>query len=211
MSSSDSAPWPSSGTDAEEVPGDEEGWATPSFGVLPWLRSAVWAVAWEVDEVASAAAVASEAAGAAASVEGVRAVTGSTKRLTRHQHRRIVRSVEEAERTTGLQFCVYLGPTTDDPRAHAEALFVEAGLHTRPAILLLVSPEARRVELVTSAEVRDRVSDQTCANAIAEMTRFFARSDVAGGIVAGTHMLQTAIGTASADPSLAAFPDIIEG
>ena len=155
--------------------------------------------------------MASEAAGAAASVEGVRAVTGSTKRLTRHQHRRIVRSVEEAERTTGLQFCVYLGPTSDDPRSHAEGLFEKAGLHTRPAILLLVSPEARRVELVTSAEVRDRVSDETCANAIAEMTRFFARSDIAGGIVVGTHMLQTAAGTSSADPSLATFPDIIEG
>ena len=141
----------------------------------------------------------------------MRAVTGSTKRLTRHQHRRIVRSVEEAERTTGLQFCVYLGPTNDDPRGHAEALFEKAGLHTRPAILLLVSPEARRVELVTSAEVRERVSDQTCANAIAEMTRFFAKSDVAGGIVAGTQMIQSAIGPISSDRPFAAFPDIIEG
>ena len=144
-------------------------------------------------------------------MEGVRAVTGSTKRLTRNQHRRIARSVEEAERATGLQFCVYLGPTSDDPRAHAEALFEKAGLHTRPAILLLVSPEARRVELVTSPEVRERVSDQTCATAIVEMTRFCAKSDIAGGILAGTHMLQTAIGTAYADPTLATFPDIIEG
>ena len=119
--------------------------------------------------------------------------------------------MEDAERTTGLQFCVYLGPTSHDPRGHAEALFEKAGLHTLPAILLLVSPEARRVELVTSAEVRDRVSDETCANAIAEMTRFFAKSDIAGGIVAGTHMLQAAIGTASARSSIATFPDIIEG
>lgn len=137
-------------------------------------------------------------------------MTGRTKRLTRHQHRRIVRSVEDAERATGLQFCVYLGPTNDNSRAHAEALFETAGLHTRPAILLLVAPEARRVELVTSPEIRERVSDETCASAIAEMTRFFSRSDIAGGIVAGTHMLQTAIGTASAGPSLATFPDIIE-
>ena len=63
---------------------------------------------------------------------------------------------------------------------------------------------------MTSPEVRERVSDQTCANAIAEMTRFFAKSDIAGGIVAGTHMLQTAIGTSSADQARAAFPDIIE-
>lgn len=84
-------------------------------------------------------------------------------------------------------------------------------MHTRPAILLLVAPEARRVELVTSPEVRERVSDQTCADAIAEMTRFFSRSDIAGGIVAGTLMLQAAIGTAFANPSLATFPDVIEG
>ena len=113
---------------------DEEGWATRWFGELRLPLSAAWVV--------GEAGAASEAARAAASVEGVRAVIGKMKRLSRSQHRRILRSVEDAERATGLQFCVYLGPTGDDPRAHAEALFEKAGLHARPAVLFLVSPQA---------------------------------------------------------------------
>lgn len=141
----------------------------------------------------------------------VRAVTGSPKRLTRGQHRRVVHSVKHAERITGAQFCVYLGPTSDDPRAHAHALFEEAGLHTGPAILLLVSPEGRRVEVVTSAETRDRVSDLTCSEVVTEMTGFFGRSDIAGGIVAGIERLQAAVGPASGEPSAATLPDLVEG
>lgn len=137
-------------------------------------------------------------------------MAGKAKRLTRREYRRVVRSVKNAEQTTGMQFCVYLGPTGDDPRGHAEAMFENAGLHTRPAILLLVSPEARCVELVTSPEVRERVTDQTCAHAITEMTRFFARSDIAGGIVTGTQIIQNAVGSAAAKPSAEPFPDLIE-
>ena len=72
----------------EEAEEDEEGSVMPSFGVLHSLRSEEWA--GEADAVVEASA----AAEAAASVEGGPVVTGSTKRLTRHQHRRIVRSVE---------------------------------------------------------------------------------------------------------------------
>lgn len=43
------------------------------------------------------------------------------------------------------------------------------------------------------------------------MTRFFTTSDIAGGIVAGTHLLQRAIGSVSTQQELAEFPDIIEG
>lgn len=138
-------------------------------------------------------------------------MTGNPNRLTRGQHRRVVRSVKHAERVTGAQFCVYLGPTSDDPRAHAHAMFEEAGLHTRPAILLLVAPEGRRVEVVTSPETRSRVSDLTCSEVVAEMTGFFGRSDIVGGIVAGIERLQAAVGPASGESSVAMFPDLIEG
>lgn len=138
-------------------------------------------------------------------------MTGDALRLTRGQHRRVVRSVKHAERVTGAQFCVYLGPTSDDPRAHAHAMFQQAGLHTRPAILLLVSPQGRRVEVVTSPETRSRVSDLTCSEVVAEMTGFFGRSDIVGGIVAGIESLEAAVGPASGQPSAETFPDLIEG
>lgn len=137
-------------------------------------------------------------------------MTGSQSRLTRRQHRLVVRAVEHAEQTTGAQFCVYLGSAGEDPRSRAEAMFEEAGLHTRPAILLLVSPDARRVEVVTSPEIRRRVSDQACAEAVAAMTAHFGRSDITGGIVAGIQHLQAAVGPAAGDPSGATFPDLVE-
>jgi len=130
------------------------------------------------------------------------------------------------EQSTGIQFCVYLGPTSDESRADAEAMFEEAGLHTRPAILLLVSPgkrrvglvtstEAlvspgkRRVGLVTSTEAQCRVSDAICTQVVAGMTAYFERSDIAGGLVAGIHRLQTAVGPASGEPSPDDFPNVI--
>ena len=137
-------------------------------------------------------------------------VVGSALRLTRRQHRRVVRSVEGAELATGAQFCVYLGPTGEDPRAHAEAMFHQAGLRTRPAILLLVSPERRHVEIVTSAGIRDRVSDRICSEAVTAMTGLFTKSDIAGGIVAGIERLQAAVGPASGAPPEEPFPDMIE-
>lgn len=155
--------------------------------------------------------MASEAAAAATSAEGGPAVAGDALRLTRRQHRQVVRSVEHAEQATGVQFCVYLGPTGDDPRAHAEAMFEEAGLHTRPAVLLLVSPGGRRVEVVTSSEIRDRVADVACTEAVAAMTGRFATADVTGGIIAGIRRLEAAAGPPSGAAPAAAFPDLVEG
>lgn len=137
-------------------------------------------------------------------------VTGNPHRLSPGQHRRVVRAVKQAERITGVQFCVYLGAAGEDPRSHAEAMFQASGLHTRPAILVLVSPDARRVEIVTSSEIRQRVSDETCADAVTAMTGYFGRSDITGGIIAGLQRLQAAAGAATRPQSAAAFPDVIE-
>lgn len=138
-------------------------------------------------------------------------MTGDRHRLTRRQNRRVIRAVKLAEAATGVQFCVYLGPTGEDARAHAVDLFARAGLHTLPAILLLVAPEARRVEVVTSAETRRRVSDRTCAEAVDDMTRHFERADIAGGIVAGIERLRAAVGPPSGRPPAEPLPDLIEG
>jgi len=122
----------------------------------------------------------------------------------------VVRAVKHAEQTTGVEFCVYLGAAGEEPRTHAEAMFAASGLHTRPAILLLVAPDARRVEVVTSPEIRPRVSDSACADAVAAMTGSFALADITGGIVAGIQRLQAAAGPAPRQPSVATFPDLVE-
>jgi uncharacterized membrane protein YgcG len=117
--------------------------------------------------------------------------------------------VDEAEETTGMQFCVYLGDTEGDSRAHAESLFVEAGLDSRPAVLLLVAPNQRRVELVTAPDARPRLDDATCALAVGAMSRQFARGEITGGIVAGLDLLAAAAGAGPTPPGAEELPDVI--
>ncbi|PLS75329.1 MAG: hypothetical protein CYG61_07875, partial [Actinobacteria bacterium] len=126
-------------------------------------------------------------------------------------HRRVAEAVDAAEAITGLQFCVCLGPAEGDARAHAEALFVQAGLHLRPAVLLLVAPEQRRVEVVTAPAVRGRVPDAACADAVADMTKHFAGGDLAGGIVAGVGRLAAVAGPGVAGAGDGELPDIMGG
>ena len=136
-------------------------------------------------------------------------MAGKRRLVTRRQHRAIARAVDQAERTTGLQFCVYLGSAEGDSRAHAEGLFVKAGLASRPALLVLVAPEERRVEIVTSAEARDRVDDESCARAVSDMTERFRAGDLAGGILAGLQRLVAVAGAGVAPPDQEELPDVL--
>lgn len=138
-------------------------------------------------------------------------MAGEPKPLSKRDHRRVAEAVDAAEEATGLQFCVYLGPAEGDARANAEALFVQAGLHLRPAVLVLVAPGQRRVEVVTAPAVRDRVPDSVCAEAVADMTKRFATGDLAGGIVAGLGRLAAVAGPGAAGPGEGELPDIIGG
>ena len=117
----------------------------------------------------------------------MRVVTG--KPLTARQRRRIARAVETAERCCGLQMCVYLGPTDDNPRAYAERLLAESGAVDRPAVLVLVTPQRRHFEIVTSPAARSRVSDDACAIAGVSMSASFAVGDVTGGIAEGVRLI----------------------
>lgn len=134
---------------------------------------------------------------------------GDVRPLTRRQRRAVERAVHEAEETTGLQFCVYFGPADEDTRAQAEALFVDAGLDTRPAVLVLVEPVRRRVEVVTAADARARVPDTASELAVTTMTRHFSRGDLAGGIVAGVDVLAAAAGPAAAAVGAEELPDVM--
>lgn len=138
-------------------------------------------------------------------------VVGRRRVISRRERRTIEHAVDEVERVTGLQLCVYLGPAGGDPRGRAEQLFVESGLESRPAVLVLVAPEERRVEVLTSPEARQRVDDESCAMAVAEMTRRFAGGDLAGGVVAGVHKLAEVAGPGKAAAGQEELPDVIDG
>lgn len=128
--------------------------------------------------------------------------------VTRRQRHRIERAVDQAEEATGLQICVYLGATSEDSRAHAEQLFVETGLETRPAVLILVAPPQRRVEIVTAPAVREWASDEACARVVNEMTARFAAGDLAGGIVTGVESLARIVGPGRG-PGGEELPDVL--
>lgn len=117
--------------------------------------------------------------------------------------------MDRAEEITGLQFCVYLGPTGEDSRAHAEELFTRAGLQSRPAVLMLVAPPQRRVEVLTAPNVRSRLDDAACARAVADMTTRFAQGKLADGILAGLDDLVWAAGPGTAQPGTEELPDVL--
>jgi uncharacterized membrane protein len=130
--------------------------------------------------------------------------------LLRHRDRRAIdRAVAGAEARTGLQFCVYLGPAGADTRGHAEGLFVDAGLHEQPAVLIHVAPDHRRVEIVTAPTVRERVPDEACTAAIEEMTKHFVQGRFVDGLLAGIAHLADTAGPGSPDgtPEL---PNVVE-
>jgi uncharacterized membrane protein YgcG len=135
---------------------------------------------------------------------------GRRKPLTLREKRTITRAVDAAERRTGLQFCVYLGPGLGSAREHAERAFLEAGLHERPAVLVLVAANHRRVDIVTAPAVRDRVTDDACGRAVSEMTPKFADGHFVQGLVTGIELLAEAAGPGTAPSGATDLPDVIE-
>ena len=138
---------------------------------------------------------------------------GGLKPLSVRQRRRVERAVDEAENFTGLQICVYIGAVEgeQDSRAHAEALFVHQGLHARPAVLLLVAPPQRKVEVVTAPALRERIPDEAAGDAVTAMVERFKDGDLAGGLVAGVEQLASAAGPGTAGPDDEELPDVLGG
>lgn len=141
--------------------------------------------------------------------EGVAQAVAGKRVVGRKQRKAVDEAVRAAEEKTGLQFCVYLGTAPGDAREHAENLFVQAGLHERPAVLLLVAPDLRRVEVVTAEPVRDRLTDEACARAIDDMTPLFAEGRFVDGLVRGVAKLAEEAGPPSGGPVGPELPNIV--
>lgn len=135
-------------------------------------------------------------------------MAGKRPGLTRRERRLLERTVNDAERRTGLDFCIYVGPGVGDARQDAEQAFVREGLDMRPAVLVAVAPDRRRVDVVTAPSVRDRLSDQACRLAVAEMTPFFADGRYVDGLVRGVTKLADEAGPGRAEPGAPDTPDV---
>jgi len=114
--------------------------------------------------------------------------------FTNEQVRDIERVVETACTETGLAFSVYIGGAEGDIRDAAEKLHAGLGAAASEAVLVVVSPGDRLLEIVTGDASSRRLSDRACALAALSMTTSFAGGDLAGGILTGVRMLAESAG-----------------
>lgn len=102
---------------------------------------------------------------------------------------RVHTAVSAAEAATGLSFSVVISPGPGDPGDRADHMFRALGLAGAGAVLVLVLPDERAIEVRTSSGARERVSDDAARRAVAEMRIPILRDDFAEGIEAGLRVL----------------------
>ncbi len=123
---------------------------------------------------------------------------GAAEGLPERQQERIERDIETIRRENGLDVSVLVGdldvPDISHFRSGAERLHAALGSRGPHAVLVVVAPGQRRVEIVTGPSVRRRVPDRVCALAVLSMTSAFSGGDLAGGISEGLRQIADAAG-----------------
>ncbi len=116
--------------------------------------------------------------------------------FTQRQADQIRQALANARAETGLLFSVFIGPAEGEVRDHALQLHASLGDDAAIAVLTLIEPEARRVEIVTGNVARRSLDDRAAALASLSMATSFAGGDLAGGIVNGIRMMTQSATTA---------------
>jgi len=122
--------------------------------------------------------------------------------LDPRQQERIESVVERARSENGLDLSVLVGDLELDDltqfRPAAEKLHAALGDRCPSAVLLVVAPGQRRVEVVTGPLVRRRVPDRVSALAVLSMTSAFRGGDLVGGIVDAVRQIAESAGRRTA-------------
>jgi hypothetical protein len=119
--------------------------------------------------------------------------------LRPEQRERIERARVQAEQETGMRFFVRIGPFSMEPRIQAERLLTN--LIDEPheaAVLILLGPEERRLEVITTASAKRRLSDSAVGLAVLAMTSSFGVGDLVGGLMNGLRQLADSAGHSDA-------------
>jgi uncharacterized membrane protein YgcG len=130
---------------------------------------------------------------------------GNTAALPLRTQQRIQQAIETCRSQNGLDVSVLVGDLALDDltqfRSAAERLHAALGEDRAPtAVLVVVAPGQRRVEVVTGPRVRRRVPDRVCSLAVLSMTTAFSGGDLAGGIVDALRQFADAAGRREALP-----------
>ncbi|MGK5681311.1 DUF5130 family protein [Actinoplanes sp. URMC 104] len=112
----------------------------------------------------------------------------TTRQLLRLDH-----ALRIADQETGLTFSVYIGEFETPAREFAEGLHRQIDGAER-AVLIAISPNQRKLEIVTGVEARKRISDRDAKLAGLSMAAAFAGGDLAGGVVSGLDQLASHAG-----------------
>ena len=113
--------------------------------------------------------------------------------FTTRQLLRLDEALRIADRQTGLTFSVYVGQLGTPSREAAEKLHKQIENSSR-AVLVAVSPNERRLEIVTGNEARKRISDRDAKLAALSMAAAFAGGDLGGGVLSGIDQLASHAG-----------------
>ena len=122
--------------------------------------------------------------------------------LSVSQQERIEHAVSLCRSEHGLDVSVVVGDlaVTDLSafREAAETLHAALGERSHSAVLVIVAPGQRRIDVVTGPAARRRVPDRVAALAVLSMTTAFSGGDLAGGIVDGLRQMADAAGKRAA-------------
>ena len=133
--------------------------------------------------------------------------TGRTDGLSVSQQERIEHAVSLCRSENGLDVSVLVGDLNLDGegfRQGAEKLHAALGERAHSAVLVVVAPGQRQVEIVSGPLARRRVPDRVAALAVLSMTSAFSGGDLAGGIIDGLRQMADAAGRST---PLAALPE----
>ena len=121
--------------------------------------------------------------------------------LSVSQQERIEHTVSLCRSENGLDVSVLVGDlnlSTEGFREAAETLHAALGERAHSAVLVVVAPGQRKLEIVTGPAARRRVPDRVAALAVLSMTSAFAGGDLAGGIIDGLRQMADAAGRRAA-------------
>ncbi|GAA4925963.1 DUF5130 family protein [Actinoplanes utahensis] len=113
--------------------------------------------------------------------------------FTTRQLLRLDEALRIADQVTGLNFSIYLGPLEEPLRESAERLHARTRDPQR-SVLVAISPNQRKLEIVTGADARKRISNRDAKLAGLSMAAAFAGGDLAGGLMIGIDQLATHAG-----------------
>jgi uncharacterized membrane protein YgcG len=108
---------------------------------------------------------------------------------------RLDEAMRLADSSTGLTFSVYVGDLDEPIRAHAEKLHAQLADPSR-SVLIAISLNQRRLEIITGSEARKRLPDRSAKLAALSMTAAFTGGDLAGGVISGLAQLAEHAGKA---------------